>query len=399
MSDPMLAIVGAWLGAVLAGVKDLVPTKGMRVGPVRLSRRKMVVVGLFCASISAVFGIAKILRAAEAKVVWIDSEWTQFNEGSGATAWGANAIVVDDEHSSIQVLRFENGRYRYERTIPITRDGQPVGKYVDDLEGAAISPAEPDTLYLVTSHSNRKGNRKVMADPEQEMDPENLARRRLLRVSLKEGQAGEIEACLNLRAAFERKLFGEAIRVANRHVDHDGDTAMQIEGLAADGEHLYFGFRAPMTLGGPSESRAIVIRAKTADLFREATRDCDSRKGAEGLADKLTVLPVAMAGDHGERYSMSSLEWDAPTRMFVALAAHADSYESSPRAVCVWDGVSTTSNCRPLPAVDRPFSGKQEAVAIRSGTDAVVTFIDGDNTGKGGQIVYRREEVGLPSAR
>jgi hypothetical protein len=190
------------------------------------------------------------------------------------------------------------------------------GLKIDDLEAIAARPNGPDSLYLITSHSNSKSG---MAKPE---------RQELVEISLQPEKEGTvIKFQRNLRDAIGETfrnfhnddLAVRALQLKDdklvRGKDKDKDKGIiQIEGLAIDREdYAYLGFRSPVVERG-RDKYALVLRAKLLDLFSGRP--------------KFETFLLDLGKD--KSYGISSLDYDAQTNSFLIIGNDSEQMINEP---------------------------------------------------------------------
>ena len=184
-------------------------------------------------------------------------------------------LVINDENTNAQLATIQSDRMSVGLAVPLIgnkRDSNTLGappeatceeaKKFKDLDGEGVAYAEP-FFYVVGSHGcSRK-------DAEFRLSSFILARLRVDRQGRPTDTAGQPLAAdkfaaavettyrvsdLLLRAKKVKKFFGE---------DLETDNGLNIEGIAVQGDTVWFGLRGPVRHG-----TAFLVGGSAADLFR-----------------------------------------------------------------------------------------------------------------------------------
>jgi Protein of unknown function (DUF3616) len=180
---------------------------------------------------------------------------------SGLGVVGDLLVIGADEGDRVQVLKHDGDRYRLVGDVVLGEGGKEV-----DIEGIACAGS---TVYVMGSHSGRRAkvdeantyekNRELIATsgPEPSRD-------RVFRFTLDHrGQASGVEAT-SLRPVIDRDPILRTFR------DVPGkENGVDIEGVAAEGDRLYAGFRGPVLRGNytPVLKFSFVDAADEAELL------------------------------------------------------------------------------------------------------------------------------------
>ncbi len=214
---------------------------------------------------------------------------------SGAAVDGDGRLfVVADEGCRLRVLhkRAANQSYKLLRTIPLSSN--PKTEF--DLEGLSQSDG---WLYLIGSHSAKRERVK----PDEATQDENhkrlrkvekeSSRRQILRIKLDSvlDNNPEIEQADLWNRIKDSTTLERFIEIPSK------ENGIDIEGIAADGEHLYIGFRGPVLRGG----FAVVMKTRFASDSDATLLFMDL--GGDGIRDlvKTETGFLILSGPVGDR--------------------------------------------------------------------------------------------------
>jgi Protein of unknown function (DUF3616) len=192
-------------------------------------------------------------------------------------------LLINDENRNAQLATIKNDRMVVGDTVkligkdpdPDTLGSPPQVKCskedgFKDLDGEGVAYAEP-YFYVVGSHGcSRKG------------DEFRLSSFILARVKVdRNGEPSKVKTTYRLsdllaRAGAAAPFFGKDLESAN---------GLNIEGIAAKGDTLWFGLRAPVAVD--SKGLAYLVRADASDLFGSGHAPSD---------EVPKVIPVALEG-------------------------------------------------------------------------------------------------------
>jgi hypothetical protein len=271
-------------------------------------------------------------------------------------------LVINDENKNAQFSTLRDDRVIVGQPIPLIGkkpDPKTLGLApdlkcqevddFDDIDGEGVAYAEP-YFYVVGSHgcSRSKGKFRLSSFI--------LARVRVDRQGRPSDSTGSPLSSANLASAVEttyrvsdllkragaaKEFYGKDLETAN---------GLNIEGIAADGDTIWFGLRAPVD----NQGVAFVVGGNAADLFKA---------GQEPSRASPQIVPVKLEG-RGIR-DLAIL----PDKRLLVLAGAAHGPEVPFRLFVVDPTSGTTKQIGPLPEVKQDVDGKMvtgkaEAVTV-----------------------------------
>ncbi len=292
--------------------------------------------------------------------------------GMACMAPGAGArrcLVINDENRAAQFATLENGKITPGEELPLLGDApspetlgaapqiacpRPGG--FRDLDGEAVPYAAP-YFYVAGSHgcARHSGEFRLSAF--------HLAR---IRVDAAGRPAGPAELTYRLSdllqgAGAVAPFLGRDLMTAN---------GLNLEGLAASGEWLWIGLRAPSLAG-----RATLLRAAIAELF------------APGH-ERAKALPLILSVPVGENRGVRDLAALSDGRLLVLVGPAQE--QDLPYELLLLDPARPDTPRR-LGAL-KSRDAKAEIVTILSEAEAALTVLVGYDGGKNGRL----EEYRLP---
>jgi hypothetical protein len=396
MTKEVIAPLLIWLAALFSQTERLAAKDYFNIFGRDISKRLIAVLLI----VTATFGLGWQIYLTRGKNEEVNklkhavsiANTKLFNEASGGTAIKEKAYIVDDEKPAVFEFTLNKDSYEPSDKIvlkeKVNEDNKEkvnilTGDEVDDLE--AIS-AFDGKLYLITSHSNNKKGKP------------NLARQRLLEISLDPANRGEIiRSANNLRASILQKLNSDHLPTSYKN-ERNVDEVIQIEGLAIDEQGTaYFGLRTPLTIEG---KYALVLSAPLLDLFSKEKEP----------QFKVFLLNLWYQNENDNQrivpYGIVSLDYDVRTgKILIVGNSPEDSGYFSP-ILCQWNfagehkdaGIQNPA-CSSIPPYEVNGStsktSKIELLLLPAESDRVFMFLDTDDKGNGGQLSYIRSELGL----
>jgi len=264
---------------------------------------------------------------------------------SGAAAFGQRLMIGSDEGSAVQVLEADRpDSYRVQSTIPLYGDPEIEA----DIEAITI---ENLRVYVAGSHGLVRKKVEYPSDPDDrryERNRERLtevehqdARNRLFRFSIAaDGRRTTPIDVINLRTVLASDaVIGRFLAIPGK------EGGVDIEGMAADGDSLYVGFRGPVL-------RQNFVPVVKLNFDRPSAYErLYVNLGGYGIRDLLKVSGglLIVAGPMGDA--------DQPCELYF--------WDGSD---CVPGRDRTPAELRKLGTIPAPKGGKAEAIALLAET-------------------------------